>query len=156
MLEEGIAAVSWDFSATGDRPMVRSCRRAVLYAVDALPFSECVIPEGCEGLFFAILAVAGTAAILAVRWRSRARALSRKLQEAEASVRYLNDKLLHNPPSNYPKKKEIRIFMVRRNFADLPSYLLRRSPVAFDRSTRSRDRYRRDRTARSTCSTTGT
>jgi hypothetical protein len=80
---------------------------------------ECL--PGRERLLFTVVAVLATAAVLAVEWRRRVRSLSRRLREAEASVRYLNDKLHMSHPSSasassssasHPKK-EIRIFMVR-------------------------------------------
>lgn len=76
---------------------------------------ECL--PGGERLLFTALAVFATLAVLAAEWRRRVRSLSRRLREAEASVRYLNDKLhMSHPSSSSNPKKEIRIFMVRANF----------------------------------------
>jgi hypothetical protein len=72
---------------------------------------ECL--PGGERLLFTAVAMLAAVVLLAAEWRRRVRSLSRRLHEAEASVRYLNDKLHMSHPSASHPKKEIRIFMVR-------------------------------------------
>lgn len=68
---------------------------------------ECM--PASETLLLTCLAIVVSIVVSLYQWRRRLE-LVRKLQEAEASLRYLNDKLL-KPASS--QKKEIRIFMVR-------------------------------------------
>jgi hypothetical protein len=101
-------------NATAAESIVQSFARPLqqmLLSFGLVEEVECL--PGGERLLFTAVAVLAAAALLAVEWRRRVRSLSRRLHEAEASVRYLNDKLHMSHPSASHPKKEIRIFMVR-------------------------------------------
>jgi cytidyltransferase-like protein len=114
----GAFAVSTPPNATATESIVQT----IVGPLQQMLVSYGLVEEEClpgrERLLFTVVAVLATFVVLAVEWRRRVQSLSRRLREAEASVRFLNDKLHMSHPSSSSSsashpKKEIRIFMVR-------------------------------------------
>jgi hypothetical protein len=108
---ESAGAAAATASAAAAQSIIQMLANPLRRMLMSLGLVEECLP-GHERVLFTALAVLVTVAVLAVEWRRRVQTLSRRLREAEASVRYLNDELHTHPTASYPKK-EIRIFMVR-------------------------------------------
>jgi hypothetical protein len=89
-----------------DSPLMESVSKWLNSALDAAGVPEEDLPS-IASLSYTVLIVIVSMVVYTIHWKRRRQLISR-LQEAEARLRYLNDKLL-SPDSS--SSKEVRVFM---------------------------------------------